>query len=184
MRRVWSRLRLGLLAALLAPACTCGGSTSSSQREFPAFSVSVPKGWTQEVYGPHGEHRNFHGWVGPGVYFAGPDGEYLDVAYDVGTDYFDHDAWWNATVTPEGRIVVTGDERLCPAGPPEPAPEVAPGVFGLPLPSCLAGDGHLDALMEVQAERRFFLITFGNVKRERAEDLRPFKAILATFKAK
>jgi hypothetical protein len=106
-----------------------------SRREFPAFSVAIPKGWTQEVYGPNGKHKNFHGWGGPGVYFAGPDGEYLDVAYDVGTDYFDSDAWWKATVTPEGGLVVTGEEELCPKGPPEPAPEVAPGVFGLEPPS-------------------------------------------------
>jgi hypothetical protein len=179
MKTVPRSLALALASALLT-ACTKGPATGLNRREFDGFSISVPAAWTQVVYRGDEGHKGKYGWGGPGVYFEGPAGEYLDVVRDVGTDFFDADMWWKGQVTMDGGLIVEGKEGLCEAGPPEPLPE---GVV-LGPPACLAGDGRLDALMTFDAKGHGYIITFGNVNRERAEDLKPFKAILATFKAK
>jgi len=57
-------------------------------------------------------------------------------------------------------------------------------VFGMSLPRCLAGDGRCDALMAFDSKGHAYVITSGNDRRERAEDLKPFKAILGTSLAK
>jgi hypothetical protein len=165
-----------VVAWLVASAgCAAGGTT---RHEFSLFSISVPTGWTHVAHNAKSAER------GPGARFEGPAGEYLDIEIDVGTDFFDADAWWKVMPKSDGSLVVEGKVDLCPQGPPEPSPEIAPGVFGIPLPSCLAGDGRLDAELNFEARGHGYVIWFGNTKRERAEDLKPFKAILATFKAK
>jgi len=177
-------LLAGVLLVVGATSCTQGPATGLTRREFDGFSISVPAGWTQVVYRGDEGHKGKYGWNGPGVYFEGPAGEYLDVVRDVGTDFFDSDVFWKSEVTKDWGLLVEGKESLCPAGPREPPPEVAPGVFGMDPPACLAGDGRLDALTIFDAKGHGYIITFGNTRRERAEDLKPFKAILATFKAR
>jgi hypothetical protein len=171
-----------VVVAWLVSSAGCAAS-GTTRHEFPLFSISVPNGWTHVVYGPNDRHAGRHGFGGPGVRFEGPSGEYLDIAPDLGIDGPDADDWWKGTGKPDGSVAVEGRETLCVKVPPAP-PEAAPGEPGLSLPECLAGDGYLDAEVSFTTRGHSYVVTFGNDKRERAEDLKPFKAILATFKAK
>jgi hypothetical protein len=87
--------------------------------------------------------------------------------------------WWHGVILADGRLELTRAEiGICAFSAPKPTEPA------IPEPKCQAGNGRLDATMFFEARGHGYVITFGNDQRERAGDLKPFKAILATFKAK
>lgn len=173
-----------LLVAACAAACTQGNATGMTRREFDLFSISVPVAWTQVVYRGSDVHKGPYQFGGPGVRFEGPNGEYIDVSPDLAIDGPANDVWWTGKPSADGRLAVEGPETICEKSPPAPKPTQPPEFEPMEPPPCMAGDGRLDAAMFFESRGHGYVITFGNDKRERAEDLKPFKAILATFKAK
>jgi len=171
-------------AAASSVACTQGNASGVTRREFDLFSISVPTAWTQVVYGPSDVHKGLHQFGGPGVRFEGPDGEYLDISPDLAIDGPANDVWWAGKPSSDGGLVVEGPEKLCEKAPSTPK-QAPPGEFEpMEPPPCMVGDQRLDAAMFFESRGHGYVITFGNDKRERAEDLKPFKTILASFKAK
>jgi hypothetical protein len=167
---------LGLLAIGWLSACTQGRSPGLKRHQFDAFSISVPATWTVKTWTssstPNGPTPTGQPMVSD-VHFDGPDGEYLavhDEDFDVSGDH-EADSRWTLVPRPDGTLEVTAVGDLCLKGP-----DWTPGH------PCTAGDGRLDALAHL-AFGHGFEFKFGNTRRERAEDLKPFKAILGTFKA-
>ena len=166
-----------LAVTTLVASCSRASVPSMMRHDFDSFSISVPAAWSVKVWKqdstPNGPTPSGRAQVSD-VRFEGPDGEFLtvhDEDFDLSGRY-EADARWKLAALPGAHVEVLEDGGLC-VRPPDWSP-------GHP---CTAGDGRLDALAHLQAGPGFE-ITFGNTKRERAEDLKPFKAILATFRAK
>lgn len=170
------RRAIGLAVALLA-ACAGGGE----RRDFDAFSVEVPRGWTAAAYGKDDARAGRPGFAAAGAGLYGPAGEYVEVLVDVGMGPPDADSWWPAEAGPDGRLVLKERRGLCrkaAAGTRTPDEDL------LGLPSCLAGDGRLDAETSFDAGGHGYVLLFGNTRREEPADLAALARVLETCRAR
>lgn len=166
---------VALLSLALA---ACPAAPAAVRHDFGSFAITVPASWKAEVFReaarlgvpvPGGRP------VVSGVRFTGPGGEFLsihDESFGL-SGVQDADAWWTLAPGPEGGVAAV--EVSPPCRRDETVPEGAP--------SCLAGDGKLEALAHLRVGGGWEL-RFGQLRRERAEDLAPFADILRTLRAR
>ena len=178
------RIPTAVLLALLVPqaACTSDGAPSQRKRhDFPTYSISVPLTWTRVDYGPNSSHKGPYGFIWQGVRFEGPEGEYVDISPDLPTDLQGADTWLNAKVGSAGEVATVGDNKLCEREPQKPGPANADAPY---IPACTRGDGRLDVWLFFEGRGHGYVITMGNDKRERAEDLPTVRKVVETMKLK
>lgn len=166
-----------LVAGALLAGCQRGGE----RRDFGTFSIEVPRGWRAVEYGEDARWSGRQGFSGEGVGLHGPSGEYVEVLRDVGMGPPDADSWWLGDVDAEGRLVLKKRRGLCV---PQPPGTRTPEDDFLGLPTCLAGDGRLDAELSFRARGHVYVLLFGHTRRESAADLDVLAKVLETFQAK
>jgi hypothetical protein len=163
-------------AAAPEPAVDAAGRRVHVQR---LFSIALPREWERVRHDDAGgpEHR-------PGenlVRFEDGRGRFLVVAFDALGAGFSADATWTLVLLPTGDAVAVAAEE----------PSCRPAAYGssseamdAELDECPAGDGRLTlaATAEVRGHRYAFF--FGDERRERGVDLAPFRAALASFRAR
>ena len=172
-----TRSCLAALAALALIMCSgCSQAPATKRHVFDSFEISVPANWTVRTWtqatSPAGPTPTGRPMVSD-ARFEGPDGEFLSVHdqdFDVSGNW-DVDSVWEVKSAPDGRLQVIAEAGLCSKD------ARAEGQF-----HCTVGDGQLVAFAELRFKHGFEF-HFGNTKRERAEDLKPFAAILTSFKA-
>lgn len=171
-----------LATFVLLSACTSDGTPTQRKRhDFPTYSISVPPTWTRTDYGSSSSHKGPYGFIWEGARFEGPEGEYVDISPDLPTDIQGADTWLNAKVGSAGEVVTLGDNRLCEREPQRPGPANAEAPY---IPACTRGDGRLDVWLFFEGRGHGYVITMGNDKRERAEDLPALRKVVESMKLK
>jgi hypothetical protein len=166
-----------LLAGASLSACQGGGE----RRDFGTFSIELPRGWTAAARGRDDDRPGRAGFGAEGASLAGPGGEYVEVLRDVGTGLPDADSWWLAEIGKDGRLTFKERQGLCTKAPPgSRTPEE--DLFG--VPSCIAGDGRLDAVVVAHHGQHGYVLLFGNTRRESPPHLEAPAKVLETPRAK
>lgn len=179
-RSTWSCL--ATLAAISLVFCSgCSQAPTTKRHDFPTYSITVPLTWTRTDYGPDSPHKGPYGFIWSGVRFEGPEGEYVDISPDLPTDLQGADTWLSAKVGSAGEVSTVGADKLCEPSPQKPGPEQADPPY---VPGCTRGDGRLDVWLSFVGQGHGYVITMGNDKRERAEDLPTVRKVVETMKLK
>ena len=165
------------LAGALLSACQGG----AERRDFGTFSIEVPQGWTAAARGRDDARPGRPGFAAEGASLAGPGGEYVEILLDVGMGLPDADAWWLSEVGSDGKLVLKERRGLCAQAPP--GSRTKEDDF-LGLPTCLAGDGRLDAELSIRPSGHVYVLLFGHTRRESVADLDALAKVLETFRVR